>query len=47
MTLFLVVLGVFVASVAVGSAIGSALGSFVLDARLQDDGASSLDETQL
>ena len=47
MTLFLVVLGVFVASVAVGSAIGSALGSFVLDARMQDDGASSLDETQL
>ena len=47
MTLFLVVLGVFVASVAVGSAIGSALGSFVLDARMRDDGASSLDETQL
>lgn len=47
MMLFLIILAVFVTSVAVGSAIGSALGSFVLDSRMRDDGATSFDDTPL
>lgn len=44
MMLFLLVLVVFVGSVAIGTAIGSALGNFVLESRMRDERMTASDD---